>query len=97
MSKYYFRDTGFEAEALSANITGNGVILNAPENNSKSIYILGISCHSNTILKQDDNSGEIIMNVGAGNYNLPATVKVGDGKALYVNSSGPVSVIYHTN
>jgi hypothetical protein len=96
MSKYFFRDSGFEAEALSANITGNGVILNAPSNND-SIYILGISCHSNTILKQDNNSGEIVMNIGAGNYNLPATVKVGNGKALYVSSSSPVSVIYHTN
>jgi hypothetical protein len=37
------------------------------------------------------------MNIGAGNYNLPATVKVGNGKALYVSSSSPVSVIYHTN
>ena len=96
MSKYFFRDSGFEAEALSANITGNGVILNAPANND-SIYILGISCHTNTILKQDNDSGEIVMNIGAGNYNLPATVRVGNGKALYVNSSAPVSIIYHTN
>jgi hypothetical protein len=96
MPKYYFRDSGFEAEALSVNITGNGIILNAPDSNS-SIYILGVSCHSNTILKQDDNTGEAIMNVGAGNYNLPATVKVGNGKALYINSSAPVSIIYHTN
>ena len=70
MSKYFFRDSGFEAEALSANITGNGVILNAPANNG-SIYILGISCHTNTILKQDNDSGEVVMNIGAGNYNLP--------------------------
>lgn len=96
MSKYFFRDSGFEAEALSANITGNGVILNAPANND-SIYILGISCHTNTILKQDNDSGQVVINIGAGNYNLPATVRVGNGKALYVNSSAPVSIIYHTN
>jgi hypothetical protein len=96
MSKYFFRDSGFEAEALSANITGNGVILNAPASND-SIYILGISCHTNTILKQDNDSGQIVMNIGAGNYNLPATVRVGNGKALYVDSSAPVSIIYHTN
>ena len=96
MSKYFFRDSGFEAEALSANITGNGVILNAPANND-SIYILGISCHTNTILKQDNDSGQVVINIGAGNYNLPATVRVGNGKALYVNSTAPVSIIYHTN
>lgn len=95
MSKYFFRDSGFEAEALSANIIGNGVILNAPTDGS--IYLLGVSCHKDTVLKQDDNSGAIILNIGAGNYNLPATVKVGDGKNLYVSSDGPVSIIYHTN
>jgi len=95
MSKYFFRDSGFEAEALSANIVGNGVILNAP--NDGSIYLLGVSCHKDTILKQDNDSGAIILNIAAGNYNLPATVKVGDGKDLYVSSDGPVSIIYHTN
>jgi hypothetical protein len=95
MSKYYFRDSGFEAEALSANITGNGVILNSPTNSS--IYLLGVSCHKDTILKQNDDNGNIVLNIAAGNYNLPATVKVGDGTNLYVASVGPVSVIYHTN
>lgn len=96
MPKYFFRDTGFEAEALAANITGNGVILNSPGANV-SIYLLGVSCHTDTILKQNDNNGNIILNVAAGNYNLPATVKVGDGMSLYVTGSGPASVIYHTN
>lgn len=96
MPKYFFRDTGFEAEALSANLTGNGIILNSPSLES-SIYLLGVSCHTNTILKQNDNNGDIVLNVGAGNYNLPATVKVGEGKNLYVTGSGPVSVIYHIN
>jgi len=95
MSKYYFRDSGFEAEALSANITGNGVILNSPANSS--IYLLGVSCHKDTILKQNDDNGNIVLNIAAGNYNLPATVKVGDSANLYVASTGPVSVIYHTN
>jgi hypothetical protein len=95
MAKYFFRDSGFEAEALAANITGNGVILNSPTNSS--IYLLGVSCHKDTILKQDDNDGEVLLSVGAGNYNLPATVKVGNNKALYVSSTGYVSVIYHTN
>lgn len=95
MSKYFFRDSGFEAQALAANITGNGVILNSPSDGS--IYLLGVSCHTNTILKQNNNNGNVILNIGAGNYNLPATVKIGDGINLYVTGSGPVSVIYHTN
>ena len=96
MPKYFFRDSGFEAEALSANIIGNGVILNSP-GSDVSIYLLGISCHKDTILKQDDNDGQVLLNVGAGNYNLPATVKVGNNRALYVSSVGSVSIIYHTN
>lgn len=96
MSKYYFRDTGFEAEALSVNITGNGVILSAPIN-GQSIYLLGVSCHQNTILRQTNENGEVVINVGAGNYDLPATVKVGNNAALYSQSEGPVSVIYHLN
>ena len=96
MSKYFFRDSGFEAEALSANITGNGIILNAPSN-GQSIYLLGVSCHSNTILKETNENGQVVINVGAGNYDLPATVRVGNNKPLYCESSGPVSVIYHFN
>lgn len=95
MSKYFFRDSGFEAQAFAANITGNGVILNSPSDGS--IYLLGVSCHTNTIFKQNNNNGNVILNIGAGNYNLPATVKIGDGINLYVTGSGPVSVIYHTN
>jgi hypothetical protein len=95
MSKYFFRDSGFEAEAFAANISQNGVILNSPINGS--IYLLGVSCHTNTILKENDNNGNVLLNVAAGNYNLPATVKVGNGANLYVTGSGPVSVIYHTN
>jgi hypothetical protein len=96
MSKYFFRDSGFEAEALVANINGDGVILTLSDPN-KSIYILGVSCHANTILKQNNNSGNIILSVGSGNYDLPATVKVGNGVNLYVSSIGHVSVIYHIN
>lgn len=96
MSKYYFRDSGFEAEALSANITGNGVILSAP-GNGKCIYLLGVSCHDNTILKQTNENGQVVINIGAGNYDLPATVRVENGSALYCQSDGPVSVIYHLN
>jgi hypothetical protein len=96
MSKYYFRDSDFEAEALSANVTGNGIILNSP-GSGKSIYLLGISCHQNVILKETDQNGQVVINVGAGNYDLPATVKVDNGAALYCESNAPVSVIYHLN
>lgn len=96
MPKYFFRDSGFEAEALSANITGNGIILGSP-NNNQSIYLLGISCHMNTVLRKNDEFGEVVINVGAGNYDLPATVKVGDNTALYSQSNAPVSIIYHLN
>lgn len=96
MSKYFFRDSGFEAEALCANINGNGVILTLSDPN-KSIYLLGVSCNKDTLLKQSDNNGNIILSVAAGNYDLPATVKVGLGVNLYVSSPDHVSVIYHIN
>ena len=96
MSKYFFRDSGFEAEALCANIDGSGVILTLTDP-SKSIYILGVSCHENIILKRDSNDGDVILSVGAGNYDLPATVKVGNGFNLYVSGSGKLSVLYHIN
>lgn len=96
MPKYFFRDSGFEAEALCANINSNGVVLDSPGENV-SIYLLGVSCHKDTTLRQDDENGNIILHVAAGNYDLPATVKVGDNKALYVVSAGHVSVIYHLN
>lgn len=96
MPKYFFRDSGFEAEALCVNINGNGVILSAPSTD-KSIYLLGVSCHKDALFKQNDNNGNIILSVAAGNYDLPATVKVGDGVDLYVSSPDYVSVIYHIN
>ena len=95
MSKYFFRDTGFEAEALSANRSGNGVILNSP-GSGKNIYLLGVSCTANSTFKIKDGSGTVILYVGAGNYNLPATVNCG-GEDLYVETTGLVSIIYHTN
>lgn len=96
MPKYFFRDSGFEAEALCVNINGNGVIL-SPPSPDKSIYLLGVSCHKDTVLKRNDNSGDVVLSVAAGNYDLPATVKVGDGVDLYVSSPEHVSVIYHIN
>ena len=95
MSKYFFRDTGFEAEALSASRSGNGVILSSP-GNGKSIYLLGVSCTANCTFKIVDGSGAVILYVGTGNYNLPATVNCGGGD-LYVETGGLVSIIYHTN
>jgi len=95
MSKYFFRDTGFEAEALSANRSGNGIILNSP-GNGKNIYLLGVSCTANSTFKIGNASGAVILYVGAGNYNIPATVNCG-GDDLYVETTGLVSIIYHTN
>ena len=95
MSKYFFRDTGFEAEALSANRSGNGVILSSP-GNGKNIYLLGVSCTANSTFKIKDASGAVVLYVGVGNYNLPATVNCGESD-LYVETTGLVSIIYHTN
>jgi len=95
MSKYFFRDTGFEAEALSASRNGDGVILSSP-GNGKNIYLLGVSCTANCTFKIGDASGAIILYVGAGNYNLPATVNASSND-LYVETTGLVSIIYHTN
>lgn len=89
----YFRDSGFESIALVSGVAAPGQIISSP-GIGKSIYLLGVNASGATELKEGDSNGQSIMYVGAGNLNLPATIKVTENTGVY--SSAPyVSVIYY--
>lgn len=90
----YFRDSGFEKEALVASVTTAGQVVAAP-GVGKNIYILGVNAHASTVLKETNNSGNRILTVGAGNCNLPATVRVTENTAIYSTAADHVSIIYY--
>lgn len=90
----YFRDSGFEKEALVASVTGIGEIVAAP-GAGKSIYILGVNAYANTLLKETNGSGNTILTVAAGNCNLPATVRVASNTAIHNTIGTYVSIMYY--
>ena len=89
----YFRDSGFESLALVSGVAAAGTIIDAP-GVGKSIYLLGVNASGATELKEGDVNGKRIMYVGAGNLNLPATIKLTENTRVYV-STPHVSVIYY--
>lgn len=94
MAQQYFRDSGFESVALVANITGAGTGINAP-GAGNSIYLLGVNAHANTILRETDGNGAIILAVAAGNANLPGTIKVTSNTAVYSTAANNTSIFYY--
>lgn len=88
----YFRDDGFESVASVATVTGAGTAISAP-GAGNSIYLLGVNAHANTILRENDANGAIIFAVGAGNCNLPSTIKTTG--AIYNTASNNTSIFYY--
>lgn len=91
MTRYY-RDDGFESVASVATVTGAGTVISAP-GAGNSIYLLGVNAHANTILRETDANGAIIFAVGAGNCNLPSTVKTTG--AIYSTAANNTSIFYY--
>ena len=88
----YYRDDGFESVSLVANLTGAGTGINAPTAGN-SIYLLGVNAHASTVLRENDANGSIIFAVGAGNCNLPSTIKVTG--AVYSTAANNTSIFYY--
>jgi hypothetical protein len=94
MAQQYFRDSGFENIALVATVTGAATGIASP-GAGNSIYLLGVHAHANTLLRENDASGNIILAVAAGNANLPSTVKVASNTAVYNTATNNTSIFYY--
>ena len=80
MTRYY-RDDGFESVSLVANLTGAGTGINAP------------TAGNSIFLRENDANGAIIFAVGAGNCNLPSTIKTTG--AIYSTAANNTSIFYY--
>ena len=90
----YFRDDGFEGIASVVSATGAGVILSG-QGSSTTTYLLGANAHINTTLRESGAAGNVILNVGAGNFNFPATIALDGSKNIYSTAADSVSLFYY--
>ena len=90
----YFRDDGFESIALVASATGAGVLFSGQGSNTTT-YLLGVNSHAVTTLRESGALGNIIMNIGAGNFNFPATIALDGSKNIYSSAADSVSLFYY--
>lgn len=90
----YFRDDGFESIALVASATGAGVLFSGQGSNTTT-YLLGVNSHAVTTLRESGALGNIIMNIGAGNFNFPATIALDGSKNIYSSAADSVSIFYY--
>jgi hypothetical protein len=90
----YFRDDGFGGIASVVSATGAGVILSGQGSNTTT-YLLGVNSHSNTTLKESGTLGNVIMNIGAGNFNFPATIALDGSKNIYSTGADAISIFYY--
>ena len=90
----YFRDDGFESIALVASATGAGVLFSGQGSNTTT-YLLGVNSHAVTTLRESGALGNIIMNIGAGNFNFPATIALDGSKNIYSTAADSVSLFYY--
>ena len=90
----YFRDDGFESIALVASATGIGVLLSG-QGSGTTTYLLGANAHINTTLRESGAAGNVILNVGAGNFNFPATIALDGSKNIYSTAADSVSLFYY--
>jgi len=75
---------------------GGGIVINAP-GNGKSIYIAAVSTFSSLVLKENDDQGEVIAYVAAGNCGLalPSPLKVKENTAVYSPICTNLSIFYY--
>lgn len=90
----FFRQDGFESQALVANILTAGVLLTAP-GAGKTIYLLGGNAHANTILRENNGSGAVIMNLAGGNAHFPCSIKIDGSISIWSTASDAVSLFYY--
>ena len=90
----YFRDDGFEGIASVVSATGAGVLFSGQGSNTTT-YLLGVNSHAVTTLRESGALGNIIMNIGAGNFNFPATIALDGSKNIYSTAADSVSLFYY--
>ena len=90
----YFRDDGFEGIASVVSATGAGVLFSGQGSNTTT-YLLGANAHINTTLRESGVLGNVIINVGAGNFNFPATIALDGSKNIYSSAADSVSLFYY--
>ena len=90
----YFRDDGFEGIASVVSATGAGVLFSGQGSNTTT-YLLGVNSHAVTTLRESGALGNIIMNIGAGNFNFPATIALDGSKNIYSSAADSVSLFYY--
>jgi hypothetical protein len=90
----YYRENGFEGEALVASSQTSGMIINAP-GSGYSLYLLGASCFSTQRYQEATGSGATIINLASGSANFPSTIKVKENTLVYAVSSQPSSLFYY--
>ena len=90
----YFRDDGFEGIASVVSATGAGVLFSGQGSNTTT-YLLGVNSHAVTTLRESGALGNIIMNIGAGNFNFPATIALDGSKNIYSSAADSVSIFYY--
>jgi hypothetical protein len=90
----YFRDEGFESVASVVSATGAGVLFSGQGSNTTT-YLLGVNAHANTTLRESGALGNVIINVGVGNFNFPATIALDGSKNIYSSAADAVSIFYY--
>jgi len=91
----YYRENGFESAGLVANTQTSGTIINAP-GSGYSVYLLGATCIGTQRLTENSGNGNVIINIGSGFANFPATVKVTENSSVFgVSSTATSSVFYY--
>ena len=93
-----FKFTGPPKAALTASISGAGVIINSP-GIAKFITIFDVLASQSTLLRENNAAGAILAYIPSGSCNLSASITGGvtpvgrTGNAIY-NSAGNVTVNY---
>ena len=93
MSRYY-RENGFEGEALVASSQTSGMIINTP-GSGYSLYLLGSSSFATQRYLEATGSGATIVLTASGSANFPSTIKVKENTLVYAVSSKPSSLFYY--
>lgn len=88
-----FRITGHPETALTASISGSGLLISAP-GPLKYIAIHDVLSDVNTALRIDSVSGDTIAYAPQGCSNLGASITGGENNAIYNAVSGNVTVTY---
>ena len=87
-----FSITGGSPNYTVSEISSSGLL---PLSSNTTTYLLGVNSHAVTTLRESGALGNIIMNIGAGNFNFPATIALDGSKNIYSTAADSVSLFYY--